>query len=908
MSELVFGALGLIFILFLIYLSICLFRQKKLKASCQRMGDELRSAERKLQELLSLRRNFDAYQEEPFVTSLLDIDAELQAVRDDLKTCLQQYVQYREWMTRLEKSPWWEIHLRWNVLKLIEQQQKCEEGIAKSRELQQQLDQLRARFDQIKEFPWSIALQAREVVDYVQQTRLLLNELTAFGLCGEGFDNLITQIREIEEDTKQIPVYFLAEPYEKLLTTVSQGDIRGVYSIVQKDLPAIVAMIQKADLWKNQYLALRNQIELAQKELKRTFQLLTYFPDEVDLSEEKFRVEEWQKRLLTHQKRIEKLPVEGITELASAVSDLIHEIQFGQQHLRHHRQKCYQYQRAIQSSADLIAQIQNRLDAIAQSNLIVHWDLSGESFQQALELFNRLQSTERPFSFPVLENLEREASRLNLALTEINSQTARVEELHSTCERMLNRAEMMNLDQWIESAKKLAEAIRPYDPRNWPNREWVVYFDKQIEELERNYRTLMGKLAQKVIPESTITELSRTIEEVYRQSVSARERMNVIEQVYRSLAKSESHSLALLKTARNQFAQITMFVLSQPLLAEKAEKEIVQFDRKFDLCESAFHQRDKDTVARKQTKLQQLIADVEQAANRWMSIVESDCLKLLNDLEKRIQQIDLMGHFEDALIYRAKELLARREEVFNFRRTARLNIPMDQLVAAMKKVFDTWQESFAVSKQLAEQIEEPLLSTYQEFQNLQRTVQAKYQDLEKLIPPQRKWPPNSLLLTVERNELIHLEEKWQNLQNQPISAIQFVRILSEMNGSYRGLLEKFLQYEQWAIQEQSRIERIEADIYRLDRLWEIQQRRYGHVPEIEGQIRDMRQKVSQELTSLRQYWLTNASRRPPSVDYDVVLRKLIELSRYLANAKIVVVNEQGQQELMDINGQVILKT
>jgi hypothetical protein len=70
----------------------------------------------------------------------------------------------------------------------------------------------------------------------------------------------------------------------------------------------------------------------------------------------------------------------------------------------------------------------------------------------------------------------------------------------------------------------------------------------------------------------------------------------------------------------------------------------------------------------------------------------------------------------------------------------------------------------------------------------------------------------------------------------------------------------------------------------------------------------LRQEVQREIASLRQYWLTNASRRPPSVDYDIVLRKLIELSRQLANARVIVFNDHGEQQMMDINGQVIRKT
>lgn len=889
------------------YAFACWGGQRKLAQDCQRVGERLRAAEKNILQLVSLRRSFDTYCDEPFATSLLDIDANLETIKQDLNNHFQRYVQMREELSHLESLPWWKVRLRWNWIYLRRFQKRCTESLVNCQAVEGRVEQLRTRFDQIREFPWSIALQAREMIEYLQQAKLLLNELTRFGLHGEAFNLLVDQLKEVEETTKLIPVYFLSDPYEKLVNEASQADVRDVYQIVQ-GLPKVVVAIQQADRWKNQVLALEKQGEIAQKELERLTQLLSSLSDEIDLRAERARIEEWQALLGGLKKEQQNIEVERLTTLANKFSDLTHQVQTDQQYLRQLRQRLYQYRRLMQSSADVIAQIQRCHDAIGQSSLKVEWDVSGKPFRQALDAYQALQSIEKPYSPQDLEKLVKESSELHSTLLDVNRQTGQIESLHSFCGKMLASVEIENAPQWIDAAKKLAESIRPYDPRNWPNREWVLSFDKRLQEVETNYRYLMEKLAKRLVLESSMEETARLLDEVYRQSVSFRERMSVIEQVFRNLVNHEQHSVSLLKTARNQFAQMTMFVLSQPLLADKAEREIVQLDRKFDLCEASFQQREKDTLAHKQTKLQQLISDVEQAANRWMSIVESDCLKILNDLEKRIEHINRIGHFEDALLFRAQEVLARRNEIFNFRRTARVNIPIDQLVGAMKKVFDTWQESFAVSKQIAEQVEDPLLSVYQEFQTLQSNVQKKFLELEKLIPSQRKWPPNSLLLTVERNEMWQLEEKWRSLQNQPISIIQFVKILSEMSGNYRTLLEKFKQYEQWAIQEGSRIERIEADIYRLDRLWEIQQRRYGQVPEIEGQIRDIRQKAAQEIASLRQYWLTNVSRRPPSVDYDVVLRKLIELSRHLANAKVIFINEQGQQETMDINGQVIQKT
>ncbi len=890
-----------------VYLLLCVLWLKKCTQACKTAGDEIRKLERKFQESSLLRRSFDSYHEEPFITSLMDIDHELEAIKGKIHRQKQQYIELRDRLARIKYLRGWDIRKKLNLVMIYRLQKDCIENREQCHLLDSQLEQVKARFDQIKEFPWSIALQTRELMEYLHQAKRLLNELVALGLYGSDYEDLSNRVKGIEEDIQTIPVYFLSEPYDKLIQIAVQEDVRQVYQIVIRDLPQIIEIIQQADRWKNQSLALDHQSKFAQRETERYAQLLIVFPEEIDISAEKTKVEFLSNRLGDLQQRRKKLTVENILSLSSEVSGFIHEIQANRQRLRQARQQYDLFQRFLQLSAELSEQIQKRLDQISTASLTIEWDINGSRFEQAVEEYQALKAIEKPFPMESLKNLAEKASKVQGTLDAINRSTLRIEELHRNCLKIYESPEITSAEQWLESAKKLAEAIRPYEPRNWPNRDWVLTLDKQLQELEKNYLYLNEKLAGKKILESSLDRVYSTLDEVHRQFITLRERVNVIDQVFHNLVNHEKQHLALLKTTRNQFAQITMFVLSQPLLAEKAEKEIVQLDRRFDLIEASFHQRDRDTLSRKQNKLNQLITEVEQAANRWMSVVENDCLKLLNDLEKRFERLDQICHLEDAILYRTRELILRRDEIFNFRRTARVNIPMDQLVPSMKKVFDTWQESFALSKQLAEQVESPLLSLYQEFQTLQRNAQAKYMELQTLIPLQRKWPPNSLMLTVERNEVAQLEEKWNTLQTQPTSVIQFVKALGDMIGGYRSLLEKFAQYEQWAIQEQTRIERIEADIYRLDRLWEIQQRRYAQVPEIEGQIRELRQKAERELSSLRQYWLTNASRRPASVDYDVVLRKLIELSRHLANAKITLVNEVGQQEMMDINGQIILK-
>jgi len=88
----------------------------------------------------------------------------------------------------------------------------------------------------------------------------------------------------------------------------------------------------------------------------------------------------------------------------------------------------------------------------------------------------------------------------------------------------------------------------------------------------------------------------------------------------------------------------------------------------------------------------------------------------------------------------------------------------------------------------------------------------------------------------------------------------------------------------------------------------MQANRYNYLPEIYRQIYELRLKNQEELESIRRYWLTNTSRKSPAMDYDIVLKKLIEISRNLATARIAIKTADGRFESMDINGQLMMKT
>jgi hypothetical protein len=115
-----------------------------------------------------------------------------------------------------------------------------------------------------------------------------------------------------------------------------------------------------------------------------------------------------------------------------------------------------------------------------------------------------------------------------------------------------------------------------------------------------------------------------------------------------------------------------------------------------------------------------------------------------------------------------------------------------------------------------------------------------------------------------------------------------VRRLSELSSSYQILAENAEGYLQRAEEEQKRVKDIEAELDRLLRRWQAQERFYANDPRVVETVRRLRADISKEIDEVRRQWLYGAPGQEGLLSYDQILQSLIALARDVQNARIAV--------------------
>jgi chromosome segregation ATPase len=208
----------------------------------------------------------------------------------------------------------------------------------------------------------------------------------------------------------------------------------------------------------------------------------------------------------------------------------------------------------------------------------------------------------------------------------------------------------------------------------------------------------------------------------------------------------------------------------------------------------------------------------------------------------------------------------------------------------MKPRSDTWQGCVAVERAL-EDIEKPLVETYQNTVEQYETTKAQLASAAKWLSGRRSWPPTSVSVEAEIKEFSNIETQWQELESQPNRAIAVVRRLSELSTKLQSLAERAGQKAARAEQEQSRIQDLEGELAELTRRWQALGQEY---PEAVGEIRGLNAQIGREVEGLKRQY------RQGSIAYSQILQSLNLLCQNVQNEQINLSN--GQTLRLDGNG------
>jgi len=112
---------------------------------------------------------------------------------------MKLYINFRQDSRRIMLANWTSIETFWNIFYIRKLIKIADDLREKFDKLAKESNQLEYRFNDVKEYPWLVSLQARELFEYYQQAQKLVQNLPTLGLQGEELTQYIHKLDEIQK-------------------------------------------------------------------------------------------------------------------------------------------------------------------------------------------------------------------------------------------------------------------------------------------------------------------------------------------------------------------------------------------------------------------------------------------------------------------------------------------------------------------------------------------------------------------------------------------------------------------------------------------------------------------------------------------------------------------------------------
>jgi len=348
------------------------------------------------------------------------------------------------------------------------------------------------------------------------------------------------------------------------------------------------------------------------------------------------------------------------------------------------------------------------------------------------------------------------------------------------------------------------------------------------------------------------------------------------------------------QTLRSAINQISWLVNSNSFLKQFAEPELSKIRKDIERYGSELNQTQSGMIEKKSMAVNIFQDDLLAAGNRWLERLNQDVSSRSGSLADSIDKIHKIASLDDPAIIKAQRLLAREERrVSQIQLNTAPIVQLDVLVSEMRGRSSVWQEFVAVQQELEEIVAAPLQDAVSHAEKQRNLALAALSEASQKISEQRAWPACSVSLSEERVKTDELETRWVSLKSKPTRAIWVVRQYGELAAGYQEVFGKVTRARQWAAQEQKRIMDLESEIDRLNNYWRRQEQLINQDPIAVEQVRRMRLHSSEEVSRIKQSWISGSS---DINTYDDVLQALLENARSLRSAVVTMKTGGGEPQ------------
>jgi hypothetical protein len=333
-----------------------------------------------------------------------------------------------------------------------------------------------------------------------------------------------------------------------------------------------------------------------------------------------------------------------------------------------------------------------------------------------------------------------------------------------------------------------------------------------------------------------------------------------------------------------------MLARSNTFLAGLATQELSRSQRQIDQLMAELTQRERGPLDKKARTIATQLDRILQNGNLWVARLSKEIEAQKLALTEKLNALQAIADLDDPIVADIQRLQAAigQSPVIG------QEYPLDELLLELKRRSDLWQTCMAAIRAL-EDVESPVLDSYHEAAQYKQYARELFENIPSAMREQRSWPPTSLSINSELAEFEKIESQWNALKGHKIKAITLVAQLGGLSARYQTVAEKTRQIAERIVQEQERVEALEAELDRLSQLWQVQWQAYQSNQPASEELR----KLLDQLDNDRELLIRQC--RQGSRNFQQAIQALEALQRRTRMAQIAI----DSNHVIDINGRVI---
>lgn len=896
-SNILLLVLLLVIILAAAYTGACFGLMRYWKKSAAQSFKELRSGLRTNQtqyrQIQLGLQTFSPQDPAPYGDLAAQLEAcqqKIQPVLEDVErrhVALLERARHQErngsWLRTLTGAP-----LRWQQLNRETNQLKTTQAQIQTN-AQTALEHLKS----LEQVSLDVAQQAQQAWKLGNQSRQWLQRLQQHRLQGDALEKALELGGSLEQQLKEVPAYFIHGSQGEILEKANKESTSQVYALLDNLKSRFESLLAQCEAWESQRAKAVEIVGGLQRLLQQNQADRQQALPALELGAYDEQIQHIQTVASSLQQTLDRLEIESIPLVAQEASRLFQIVQELQQQFLQAQEQSLQLEGLLNSLAQQLKDLSLLIGSLASKNAFpVQWSQSSASLAafnrqtNALGAANKKRTPEQ-----VALDLEK-ARQIESELAALTQHCYQVDEQHKQIAHIIESPDFANLPTWLKSAQKIVTQVGEYAAENWPRQDAVASLQADLQQFQANYLRLVPSDRATPLPENVLSQRLIDLTHLSENYQRLRTRLENVHNRLQQLQIDEKDAQEQLERISTTLSQAAFLVRSNLYLEQIANQEVEYLSRQIENHQEALSQRQQDVLERKTRAIKASIIRLEQSIHQWLDDLSQDIRQKLDALAKDLAALDVIARLNEGAVDEARRVLSsgqayRDNLVFNSRQG------LDELLQELKRRSDFWQTCAAASQALNDQAE-PLLEAHQAAAEARQSAQATLAEAANWLRQSRGWPPTTVTLEAERNELNQFETRWQALQNNPERAIQLVGQLSQLSGQYQTLNEKVRQAAERAAHEQAQVEELENDLLELGQRWQAQWQAYQDEPEVSQEIRSLLNELEREMSAIRHKAQQKGS------DYDQSLQTLKALHRKVRFFQVAL----DEEHALDASGNI----